>query len=270
MPFGQRALDGPHDVGHRHLAGRGPEPVAATGRAHRRVHRVVEVAQPVVDALHREGLYGMWVPRSVRGGAELDPVASLQVIENVSYGDPSTGWVLMAAGLDPTAVIGGRVNSLGLANARWGKSDYLVAEADESDGSFLTLSPTLAVVTNIDAEHLDGAVAAEPRRDVEQLVVLDGEVRAADDVDVVLHRHPREELVVARRELVEAAGGGRRLLHLDQHLELVGQHLGEQQEVRAVLARGIDEELALLRELLEARDRPLAPGPAPPDPEVSA
>ena len=63
--------------------------------------------------------------------------------------------VLMAAGLDPTAVIGGRVNSLGLANARWGKSDYLVAEADESDGSFLTLNPTLAVVTNIDAEHLD-------------------------------------------------------------------------------------------------------------------
>ena len=63
--------------------------------------------------------------------------------------------VLMSAGMDPTAVIGGRVNSLGLANARWGKSDYLVAEADESDGSFLTLSPTLAAVTNIDAEHLD-------------------------------------------------------------------------------------------------------------------
>src|SRR3954462_1069065 len=63
--------------------------------------------------------------------------------------------VLMAAGCDPPAVIGGRVNSLGLANARWGKSDYLVAEADESDGSFLTLTPTLAVVTNIDAEHLD-------------------------------------------------------------------------------------------------------------------
>jgi UDP-N-acetylmuramate--alanine ligase len=63
--------------------------------------------------------------------------------------------VLMAAGLDPTAVIGGRVNSLGLANARWGKSDYLVAEADESDGSFLTLTPTAAIVTNVDAEHLD-------------------------------------------------------------------------------------------------------------------
>ena len=63
--------------------------------------------------------------------------------------------VLMAAGYDPTAVIGGRVNSLGLANARWGKSDYLVAEADESDGSFLTLTPTAAIVTNVDPEHLD-------------------------------------------------------------------------------------------------------------------
>jgi UDP-N-acetylmuramate--alanine ligase len=63
--------------------------------------------------------------------------------------------VLMAAGHDPTAVIGGRVNSLGLANARWGKSDYLVAEADESDGSFLTLNPTVAIVTNVDPEHLD-------------------------------------------------------------------------------------------------------------------
>src|SRR5215813_753954 len=63
--------------------------------------------------------------------------------------------VLMAAGLDPTAVIGGRVNSLGLANARLGRSEYLVAEADESDGSFLRLMPTVAVVTNIVAEHLD-------------------------------------------------------------------------------------------------------------------
>jgi alkylation response protein AidB-like acyl-CoA dehydrogenase len=51
-----------------------------------------------VAALHREGLYGMWVPRSLRG-AELDPIGSLQVIENVAYGDPSAGWVLMAAAL---------------------------------------------------------------------------------------------------------------------------------------------------------------------------
>ena len=57
------------------------------------------LAQPVVDALHREGLFGMWVPRAVRGGLETDPVASLRVIEALSYGDPSTGWVFMAAAL---------------------------------------------------------------------------------------------------------------------------------------------------------------------------
>jgi alkylation response protein AidB-like acyl-CoA dehydrogenase len=57
------------------------------------------LAAPVVDALHRDGLFGMWVPRSIAGGAELDPVSSLQVIENLSAGDPSAGWVLMAAAL---------------------------------------------------------------------------------------------------------------------------------------------------------------------------
>jgi UDP-N-acetylmuramate--alanine ligase len=62
--------------------------------------------------------------------------------------------VLGHGGVDPTVVIGGRLNSIG-SNARLGQSDILVAEADESDGSFLQLSPTIAVVTNIDAEHLD-------------------------------------------------------------------------------------------------------------------
>ncbi len=62
--------------------------------------------------------------------------------------------VLRAAGLDPTVVVGGKVNALG-SNARLGQGDILVAEADESDGSFLRLTPTLAVVTNIDPEHLD-------------------------------------------------------------------------------------------------------------------
>ena len=62
--------------------------------------------------------------------------------------------VLAAGGLDPTVVIGGRLNSLG-SNARLGQGDFLVAEADESDGSFLKLMPTIAVVTNIDADHLD-------------------------------------------------------------------------------------------------------------------
>jgi UDP-N-acetylmuramate--alanine ligase len=62
--------------------------------------------------------------------------------------------VLRAAGLDPTVVVGGKVNALG-SNARLGEGDLFVAEADESDGSFLKLTPTIAVVTNIDAEHLD-------------------------------------------------------------------------------------------------------------------
>jgi UDP-N-acetylmuramate--alanine ligase len=62
--------------------------------------------------------------------------------------------VLVHGGFDPTAVIGGRLNAFG-SNAKLGKGDFLVAEADESDGSFLKLSPTIAVVTNIDREHLD-------------------------------------------------------------------------------------------------------------------
>jgi UDP-N-acetylmuramate--alanine ligase len=62
--------------------------------------------------------------------------------------------VLAAGGLDPTVVVGGRVGALG-SNVRLGKSQYLVAEADESDRSFLKLSPILAVVTNIDREHMD-------------------------------------------------------------------------------------------------------------------
>lgn len=64
-----------------------------------------------------------------------------------------TASLLAEAGLDPTFVIGGKLNSAG-ANARLGSGEYLVAEADESDASFLYLQPTIAVVTNIDADHL--------------------------------------------------------------------------------------------------------------------
>src|ERR1700735_3453946 len=62
--------------------------------------------------------------------------------------------VLAAGGLDPTVVVGGRVDALG-SNAKLGGSQYLVAEADESDRSFLKLSPVLGVVTNLDREHMD-------------------------------------------------------------------------------------------------------------------
>ena len=62
--------------------------------------------------------------------------------------------ILAEAGLDPTFVVGGKVNAMG-THARLGRSDLLIAEADESDGSFLRLSPSIVVVTNMDREHLD-------------------------------------------------------------------------------------------------------------------
>ncbi|MCD6525753.1 MAG: UDP-N-acetylmuramate--L-alanine ligase [Desulfuromonas sp.] len=62
--------------------------------------------------------------------------------------------LLSHGGIDPTTVVGGRLNALG-TNAKLGQGEYMVVEADESDGSFLKLSPTIAVVTNIDEDHLD-------------------------------------------------------------------------------------------------------------------
>lgn len=75
-----------------------------------------------------------------------------------AHGKTTTTWIIASVlekgGFDPTMVNGGKLNSLG-SNARLGQGEFIVAEADESDGSFLKLSPTIAVVTNIDAEHLD-------------------------------------------------------------------------------------------------------------------
>jgi alkylation response protein AidB-like acyl-CoA dehydrogenase len=74
--------------------------VAAVARENaERSEQLGQLAPPVVEALHASGLLGMWVPRAVRGGLELDPVTSLEIIESVSHGDPSAGWVLMAASL---------------------------------------------------------------------------------------------------------------------------------------------------------------------------
>src|SRR5436190_4336834 len=75
--------------------------------------------------------------------------------------------VLAGGGLDPTIVVGGRVDAM-TSNARLGKSQYLVAEADESDRSFLKLSPILSVVTNIDREHMD---CYRDMEDIEQTFV---------------------------------------------------------------------------------------------------
>ncbi len=72
--------------------------------------------------------------------------------------------ILCHAGLDPTVVVGGRAALMGGSNARVGKSEFLVVEADESDRSFLKLAPILAVVTNIDREHVDCYSSIEDTR----------------------------------------------------------------------------------------------------------
>src|ERR1700720_3370152 len=75
-----------------------------------------------------------------------------------------TATIMNYAGLDPTVVVGGRVGTMGGSNARVGYSDFLVVESDESDGSFLKLAPIIAVVTNIDREHLDHYAGIEEIR----------------------------------------------------------------------------------------------------------
>lgn len=65
------------------------------------------------------------------------------------------GQILIAAGMDPTVIVGGKLKGLGGTNARLGKGDWIVLEADEYDRSFLQLLPTIAIVTNVEADHLD-------------------------------------------------------------------------------------------------------------------
>src|SRR5260370_3698792 len=89
---------------------------------------------------------------------ELLRMARLGVAVGGTHGKTTTsslgGLILEEAGLDPTVAVGGNLRARG-TNVRLGGGDYMVAEADESDASFLLLLPTIAVVTNIDPEHLD-------------------------------------------------------------------------------------------------------------------
>ncbi|MDF1535824.1 MAG: UDP-N-acetylmuramate--L-alanine ligase [bacterium] len=96
--------------------------------------------------------------------------------------------IMAEAKLDPTVVIGGKLDSLG-TNARLGEGDYLVAEADESDGSFLQLTPTIAVVTNIDNEHMDhygtfDALRAAFRKFLDKVPFYGRAVLCLDDAEV--------------------------------------------------------------------------------------
>jgi len=131
-------------------------------------HRLEQVAG--ADVVVRSSAVGTDNPEVVEAKQRLTPVIPraemLAELMRLKYGVAVAGThgkttttsmvasVLARGGLDPTMVIGGRLRSLG-SNARLGRGDFLVAEADESDGSFLKLSPTIAVVTTIDEEHLD-------------------------------------------------------------------------------------------------------------------
>src|SRR5438876_280870 len=97
--------------------------------------------------------------------------------------------ILNYAGLDPTVVVGGRVGTMGGSNARVGHSDYLVVESDESDGSFLKLAPIVAVVTNIDREHLDhyadlGAIRAAFAQFVDKVPFYGVAILCLDDENI--------------------------------------------------------------------------------------
>ena len=125
------------------------------------ISSAVPGANPEVEAARRRG-----VP-VIRRAEMLGEISRLKwgIAVAGTHGKTTTtsltGFVLTGAGLDPTVVVGGRMHFLG-AHARLGRSDYLVCEADEFDRSFLALSPVLALITNVEPEHLDtyGSVEA--------------------------------------------------------------------------------------------------------------
>jgi len=114
----------------------------------------IGTGNPEVDRAHALGI--PVIPRAEML-AELMRI-KVSVAVAAAHGKTTTtsmvGDILARGDLDPTVIVGGRLKAVG-ANARLGRGPFLVAEADESDGSFLLLSPTIAVVTNIDLEHLD-------------------------------------------------------------------------------------------------------------------
>jgi UDP-N-acetylmuramate--alanine ligase len=134
------------DVGHRAENVEGADVVVYSSAIHKENPEIARARELDVPIISRAEML-----------AELMRVKYCVTIAG-SHGKTTTtslvATVLRAAGLDPTVVVGGKVNALG-SNARLGAGDLFVAEADESDGSFLRLTPTIAVITNIDAEHLD-------------------------------------------------------------------------------------------------------------------
>ncbi|MEZ5401367.1 MAG: UDP-N-acetylmuramate--L-alanine ligase [Bryobacteraceae bacterium] len=147
-----------------------------------------------------------------------------------------TAALLSHAGLDPTVVVGGRVRAMGGSNARVGSSDFLLVESDESDGSFLKLAPILAVVTNIDREHLDHYGAFEKVLDafaefINKVPFYGAAILCLDDpyVQTILPRVKRRTITYGM-----SAQAGLRIANIQAgphasrfRLQLRGEDLGE-------------------------------------------
>jgi UDP-N-acetylmuramate--alanine ligase len=145
------------------------------------------------------------------------------------------GAVLAEAGFDPTIVVGGRVTALG-ANARLGQGEFLVAEADESDGSFLKLTPTIAVVTTIDAEHLDyyrdlTAIRETFLQFINKVPFYGVAVLCADqpEIQALLPRVEKRVITYGRENAADLVAAGVRLQGLTARFEVLqrGEALGE-------------------------------------------
>ena len=142
-----------------------------------------------------------------------------------SHGKTSTtamiASIFHSAGLDPTMVIGGKVNSL-RTNARLGKGEYLIAEADESDRSFLKLTPTIAVITNIDPEHMEQYQDFEHLQqafiDFANKVPFYGAVVACSD-------HPIVQKIIPRFEKRVISYGSKNADYMASELEQVADKL---------------------------------------------
>lgn len=136
--------------------------------------------------------------------------------------------ILTGGHLDPTVVIGGRLDIWGGSNAKLGQGDILVAEADESDGSFLALSPTIAVVTNIDCEHLDHYGSMESIREtfvnfINQIPFYGTAILCLDNEEIqgIIPRLKKRYLTYGMSSQADLQGRDLEKHHLDVSLEVL-------------------------------------------------
>jgi len=200
---------------------------------------------PEVVAAHEAGIP---VIQRAEMLAELMRLKKFGIAIAGSHGKTSTtsmvSWMLTRAGLDPTIVVGGKVDSLG-GNAKLGEGEFLVAEADESDGSFLKLSPVLEVVTNIDLEHLDyyrdiDHIKSVFMEFIDKIPFYGAVILCLDDANIAdLLPQIRKRMITygltaqadVRAEQLQAAGGRTRFVVWKKeeklgeiHLSLPGRH----------------------------------------------